>query len=144
MKRTPWAMGIALAMGLALALVSTGPSVAAQPGGWVPAPVDDQQAIVKVMNKEADKNGAQQHGLGCYSFWALKGHKDVVTVSFKTNVSPSACGDTAGFGIQVFRKTGGSWTRVAENTGAVGSSCKWIGKPSAATKRLVTSSGLCR
>jgi hypothetical protein len=129
---------------LVAVVASAPPAVAARSAGWVQAPLNDQKAVVKVMNAYAEKRGADQHGLGCYSIWALKGHRDLVTVNFKPNVSPAACGDTSGFGIQVFRKVGGKWTRVASPTGPAGSACRFVGKPSAATKRLVISSGVCR
>jgi hypothetical protein len=140
MKFTSVAMGLALA----LAVASGAPAMAVQGTSWVPTPRSDQRDVVKAINSAAAKNGERQHGLGCFSFWSLKGHRDLVTVNFKTNVSPSACGKTTGFGIQAYRKIGGKWTRVAVVSGPPGSACKWVGKPSAATKRLVATSGVCR
>jgi hypothetical protein len=138
----PWSFIVGAVV---LGMVATAPPADAARGtGWVQAPISDQKAVVKVINAEAKKRGADQHGLGCYSIWALKGHRDLVTVNFKPNVSPAACGDTSGFGIQVFRKVGGKWTRVATPSGPAGSACRFVGKPSAATKRLVISSGVCR
>jgi hypothetical protein len=115
----------------------------AQPSPWVSAPVSDQIAIAKALNKDATDRGGQAHSPGCFSVLLVKKNKNLAVVSLTPKANVVACGSRTGFGYQIFAQRSNRWARIGGTSGPPGAACTWTKKASAAQKAQMKATGLC-